>query len=64
MEAFAILFRVERSFDYTPCAIQIDRLLKKRNSQPIVRLHGRVICHMNGNFVGFQNMYDFKMSDP
>ena len=31
--------------------------------QPIVRLHGRVICHMNGNFVGFQNMSDIKMSD-
>ena len=26
-------------------------------------LHGRVICHMNGNFVGFQNMYNFKRSD-
>ena len=26
----------------------------------LLRLHGRVICHMNGNFVGFQNMCDFK----
>ena len=25
-----------------------------RNAQPIMRLHGRVICHMNGNFVSFQ----------
>ena len=25
------------------------------NSQPIFRLHARVICHKNGNFVGFQN---------
>ena len=34
-----------------------------RHAQPIVRLHCRVICHMNGNFVGFQNMSDFKISD-
>ena len=32
-------------------------------AQSIVRLHGSVICHMNGNFVGFQNMCDFRMSD-
>ena len=37
--------------------------IRYRNAKPIVRLHGRVICHMNGNFVGFQNMSDFKMSD-
>ena len=29
----------------------------------LVRLHGHVMCHINGNFVGFQNMYDLKMSD-
>ena len=34
-----------------------------RNAQPIEKLHCRVICHVNGNFVGFQNMSDFKMSD-
>ena len=34
-----------------------------RNAKPKVSLHGRIICHMNGNFVGFQNMSDFKMSD-
>ena len=34
-----------------------------RNALPVVRLHGRVKCHMNGHFVGFQNMCDFKMSD-
>ena len=31
--------------------------------QPIVKLHGPVICHKNGNSMGFQNMSDFKMSD-
>ena len=30
------------------------------NAQPILRQHGCVICYMNGNFVGFQNMCDFK----
>ena len=39
-----------------------DKMLY-RNAQPIVRLHGRLRCHMNGNFVGFQNMRDFKISD-
>ena len=34
-----------------------------RNSQSILRLHSRAICHMNGNFVGFQNMFDFKRPD-
>ena len=28
-----------------------------------LRLHRGIICHLNGNFVGFQNMYDFKRSD-
>ena len=32
-------------------------------AKSIVRLHGHVMCHINGNFVGFQNMYDLKMSD-
>ena len=34
-----------------------------RNSQPIISLHGSVICHMNGNFVSFQNMCEFERSD-
>ena len=34
-----------------------------RISQPVWTLNRHVICHLNGNFVGFQNMYDFKMSD-
>ena len=33
-----------------------------RNAQPIVRLHGLLRCLMNGNFVDFQNMCNFKIS--
>ena len=28
-----------------------------KSSQSILRLHGRVICHMNGNFVGFLEIF-------
>ena len=35
-----------------------------RKAQAVLRQNGHVICHMNGNFVSFQNMYEFKRSDP
>ena len=36
---------------------------QENNAQPILSLHRRVICLMNGNFMGFQNMYVFKICD-
>ena len=47
----------------TRCGNHFYNLECIRNSQPILRLHRHVICHMIRNFVGFQNMCDFKMSD-
>ena len=47
----------------TVCARQKVTLGFFSNAQPIIRLHGSVICHMNGNFVSFQNMCEFKRSD-
>ena len=35
-----------------------------RNAQPITSLHGSAICHMNGNFVSFQNMCEFRQIRP
>ena len=47
----------------TVCERRIDALGFYRNAQSIISLHGSVICHMNGNFVSFQNMCEFKRSD-
>ena len=49
--------------DTTVCERRNDALGFYTFFLPIVRLHRRVICHMNGNFVDFQNMCDFKISD-
>ena len=51
------------TLDDTPCGTKILLLFKPIESQSIERLHGSVICHMNGNFVGFQNMCDCKRPD-
>ena len=48
----------------TVCARRKVTLGFHRNAQPIMRLHGSVICQMNGNFVSFQNMCEFKRLDP
>ena len=47
----------------TRCGYHFYNLRIFPNSQLILRLHGRVICHMNANFVGFQNMCNLKISD-
>ena len=47
---------------YTVRQPNLHKLVNKQ-AQPIVRLHSSVICHMNENFVGFQNMCNFKRSD-
>ena len=48
----------------TRCGKHFYNLECIRSSQPILRLHKPAMRHINGNFVGFQNMCDFKMSDP
>ena len=50
------------SFKYTVRQPNLHKLANKQ-AQSIVSQHGGVICLMNGNFVGFQNMCDFKISD-
>ena len=52
----------EVKLPYTVRQPNLHKLVNEQ-AQSIVRLHGRVICHMNENFVGFQNMCDFKTSD-
>ena len=37
--------------------------IKSTSKTLILRPNSRVICHMNGNFVGFQNMCNIKTSD-
>ena len=48
---------------YTGVGTQMIMFLLLQYAQPIMSLHGDVICHMNGNFVSFQNMCEFKRSD-
>ena len=55
--------KFKRQLTHTRCGNHFYNLRIFPNSQLISRLHGRVICHMNANFVGFQNMYNFNMSD-
>ena len=47
---------------YRVAELKRDNMLFKI-FQPKVRLYGHVICHMNGNFVGFHNMCNIKRSD-
>ena len=49
--------------EVTPCGTKILLLLKPIESQPIMRLQKFVIRQKIGNFVSFQNMCDFKMSN-
>ena len=55
-------FRYEKPAKYTVRQSNLHKLVHEQ-AQSIQMLHGSVICHMNGNFVGFQNMCDFKSSD-
>ena len=47
---------------YRVFARRVYKLLNKFD-RPIVKLQECVIRQKNGNFVGFQNMCSFKMSD-
>ena len=48
---------------HTVCERRNDTVGFLVTAQLRLRLHRGIICHLNGNFVGFQNMYDFKRSD-
>ena len=48
---------------HTGVGTQMIMFLLLQYAQPIMNIHGDVICHMNGNFVSFQNMCEFKRSD-
>ena len=43
------------SIFYTVRQPNLHKFVNKQ-AQSVVRLHGRVICHINGNFVSFQNL--------
>ena len=60
---FLIIGRTYESTFATVCERRKVTLGFYSNAQPKISLHGRVICHMNGNFVSFQNMCNLKRSD-
>ena len=49
-----------KRFFYTWCGFLNDNDVWSIPKTLIQRLHGRIICHMNGNFVGFQNIKSTK----
>ena len=50
-------------YNFTVCERWKITLGFYSNAQPKISLHSRIICHMNRNFVSFQNMCKLKRSD-
>ena len=50
-------------YNFTVCEKRKTTLGFYSNAQPKISLHSRIICHMNRNFVSFQNMCKLKRSD-